>query len=189
MATLSPNFGLGLFFLVISVELPIPSLVRKHAKKTRIYPLRSTTTTTSTSNSPVFFYIFTWLVCVLELCIWRDFESNSTFVLFCQQVLSQVTVSLSFFQIGYFECDFFIVTLCLTALHMFFCSLYRRTRNNKSYSPIPIIVPSLLITKVITHVSDLTWVTFEYQTKQNINNHNKFWLFNKKPKIYLVPFN
>ncbi|KAG7644312.1 hypothetical protein ISN44_As02g040180 [Arabidopsis suecica] len=59
MATLSPNFGLGLFFLVISVELPIPSLVRKHAKKTRIYPLRSTTTTTSTSHSPVFFYIFT----------------------------------------------------------------------------------------------------------------------------------
>lgn len=50
MAALSPNFGLGIFFLVISVVLPIavakiPSLIRKHAKKTRISPLRSTTTT------------------------------------------------------------------------------------------------------------------------------------------------
>lgn len=103
--------------------------------------------------------------------------------------LSHKSQSLSFFQIGYFECDFFIVTLCLSALHMFFCSLYRRTRNNKSYSPIPIIVPSLLITKVITHVSDLTWVTFEYQTKQNINNHNNFWLFNKNQKKYVWLFN
>ncbi|KAG2326126.1 hypothetical protein Bca52824_008854 [Brassica carinata] len=52
MAALSPNFGLSLFFTVISVVLPfavakIPSLIRKLAKKTRIYPLRRTTTTTS----------------------------------------------------------------------------------------------------------------------------------------------
>lgn len=52
MAALSPNFGLGLFFLVISVVLPIavakiPSLIRKHAKTIRIYSLRSTTTTTT----------------------------------------------------------------------------------------------------------------------------------------------
>ncbi|KAG7574913.1 Ankyrin repeat-containing domain superfamily [Arabidopsis suecica] len=52
MAALSPSFGLGLFFLVISVVLPIavakiPSLIRKYAKKIKIYPLRSTTTTTS----------------------------------------------------------------------------------------------------------------------------------------------
>ncbi|KAG5395850.1 hypothetical protein IGI04_017664 [Brassica rapa subsp. trilocularis] len=51
MAALSPNFGLGLFFMVISVVLPfavakIPSLIRKLAKKTRIYPLRRTATTT-----------------------------------------------------------------------------------------------------------------------------------------------
>ncbi|KAF8099716.1 hypothetical protein N665_0238s0044 [Sinapis alba] len=50
MAALSPNFGLGLFFMVISVVLPfsvakIPNLIRKLAKKTRIYPLRRTTTT------------------------------------------------------------------------------------------------------------------------------------------------
>lgn len=48
MAALSPSFGLGMFFLVISVVLPIavakvPSLIRKHAKKSRI----STTTTTT----------------------------------------------------------------------------------------------------------------------------------------------
>ncbi|XP_019101014.1 PREDICTED: ankyrin repeat-containing protein NPR4-like [Camelina sativa] len=52
MAALSPNFGLGLFFMVLSVVLPIavariPSLIRKHAKKIRIYPLRNGTTTTS----------------------------------------------------------------------------------------------------------------------------------------------
>ncbi|KAJ0258563.1 Transmembrane protein [Hirschfeldia incana] len=51
MAALSPNFGLGLFFMVISVVLPfsaakIPSLIRKLAKKTRIYPLGRTTSTT-----------------------------------------------------------------------------------------------------------------------------------------------
>lgn len=53
MAALSPNFGLGLFFMVISVVLPLavaklPSLIRKLAKKTRISPLRHTTTTTIT---------------------------------------------------------------------------------------------------------------------------------------------
>lgn len=52
MAALSPNFGLGLFFMVLSVVLPIavakiPSLIRKHAKNIRISPLRSTTPTTS----------------------------------------------------------------------------------------------------------------------------------------------
>ncbi|CAH8301698.1 unnamed protein product [Eruca vesicaria subsp. sativa] len=54
MAALSPNFGLGLFFMVISVVLPfavakIPSLIRKLAKKTRVFPLRRTTPTTPTS--------------------------------------------------------------------------------------------------------------------------------------------
>ncbi|CAA7050623.1 unnamed protein product [Microthlaspi erraticum] len=48
MAALSPSLGLGMIFLVISVVLPIavakiPSLIRKHAKKSRI----STTTTTT----------------------------------------------------------------------------------------------------------------------------------------------
>ncbi|KAL1223751.1 Ankyrin repeat-containing protein BDA1 [Cardamine amara subsp. amara] len=52
MAALSPNVGLGLFFMVVSIVLPIavakiPSRIRKHANKIRISPLRSTTTTTS----------------------------------------------------------------------------------------------------------------------------------------------
>ncbi|XP_019082400.1 PREDICTED: uncharacterized protein LOC104699447 [Camelina sativa] len=52
VAAVSPNLGLGLFFMVLSVVLPIavariPRLIRKHAKKIRIYPLRSSTTTTS----------------------------------------------------------------------------------------------------------------------------------------------